>query len=58
MPEEPYTFEKTRNGAAATAQKPTHYVEHTSLIFAAPRCGLIMDGQMKVLASADAGQSQ
>jgi len=54
-PEPPYVMTGSQNGEAATAQTPTHYTERSTVIAAKPLCGLVIDVQGKVLATADAG---
>jgi len=54
-PTEPYLISGSMDGAAATVSKPTHYTELVSAIVVKPLCGLLLDAQFHVLASADAG---
>lgn len=54
-PQSPYVITGSMNGEAATARTPVHYTERVTIISAKPMCGLVMDAQSKVLATADAG---
>lgn len=41
------------NGARANAQRPEHFTELSTVIVTRPKCALILDPQMRVVASAD-----
>jgi hypothetical protein len=51
----PRVVSGTMSSTQPTAQRPVRYTERATIIVGRPRCGLIVDGAMRVLASADAG---
>lgn len=53
-PQPPSVLSGIMEGAAATSRDPLHYQEKTTLIVASAKCGLVLDGSGRVLASADA----
>jgi hypothetical protein len=55
-PVAPYVLSGLFDEAPPTADDPTEYTDHATLLVAEPKCGLVLDDAMRVLASADAGQ--
>jgi hypothetical protein len=55
-PVAPYSLSGLFDEAPPTADDPTEYTDHATLLVAEPKCGLVLDRAMRVLASADAGQ--
>lgn len=56
-PVAPFVVSGKMSGSAATARNPIHYTERTSVLVMRARCGLVLNAQNRVLASADAGDT-
>jgi hypothetical protein len=55
-PVAPYVLTGLFDEAPPTSDDPTEATDHATLLVAEPKCGLVLDSAMRVLASADAGQ--